>query len=368
MDLIVSGTRLHLRNVPKAQPFQEVGLFCGQGRVVVLNLFCSSFAILLYFLLCVLCVSGDGFVGVGVGFMEVQGRAKGERLVAELADKPVELADTASEVCLTPDLCNVRKLLAGEVDEGQVIEAGGDGGVVLDERAATGVLGKELMDARVVTQQTAVSSERKAAGITPEGGVRMRVHVSIQIQSGAAGLEADGTRQKLLLRASARRRLLGRRILHHLLGGRLLSVLLLEALPPLHGWTAAFGGGGGADGEQTAGRVLLVDLHVSVHVAVGGEGLAADVAFVGPLAAVDQHVSVERRGRAQALPADAAGVVRRSGVGVVLSDVHGQLMLCLTALVTQWTKISRAVVFGVLVASCVAAGRGSHGRREGLAR
>lgn len=105
----------------------------------------------------------------------------------------------------------------------------------------------------------------------------MGVHVSIQIQSGAAGLEADGTGQKLLLRASARRRcLLSRGVLHHLntdalvtplnqtnpflktgfdgvpfylLGGWLLSALLLEALPPLHRWTAAFGGGGGADGE-----------------------------------------------------------------------------------------------------------------------
>lgn len=65
-----------------------------------------------------------------------------------------------------------------------------------------------------------------------------------------------------------------------------------------------------------------------MHVAVGGEGLAADVAFVGPLAAVDQHVSVERRGRAQAFPADAAGVIRRSGVGVVLRDVrHAQSYL-----------------------------------------
>lgn len=49
----------------------------------------------------------------------------------------------------------------------------------------------------------------------------------------------------------------------YLLVGRLLSVLLLEALPPLHGWTAAFGGRGGADGEQAAGWVLLVNLHVS---------------------------------------------------------------------------------------------------------
>lgn len=60
------------------------------------------------------------------------------------------------------------ELLAGEVDEGQVVEAGGDGGVVLDEGPAAGILGEELMNTCVVTQQAAVSSERKAAEITPE--------------------------------------------------------------------------------------------------------------------------------------------------------------------------------------------------------
>lgn len=59
-------------------------------------------------------------------------------------------------------------------------------------------------------------------------------------------------------------------------------------------------------------------MRVPVHVAVGGEGLPTDVALVGSLPAVDQHVSVQRGGRAQALPTDAAGVVRRSGVSVVL--------------------------------------------------
>lgn len=59
---------------------------------------------------------------------------------------------------------------------------------------------------------------------------------------------------------------------------------------------------------------------VPVHVAVGGERLSTDATFVRPLPAVDQHVPVERRGRAQALPTDAAGVVRRSGVGVVLQE------------------------------------------------
>lgn len=109
----------------------------------------------------------------------------------------MELTDASSEIRLTPDLegkkngvktlnpdifiqeaihgntvmdehlCNVRKLLAGEVNEGQVIEAGGDRGVALDERAAAGVLGEELMNPRIVTQQTTVGSERKAAEITP---------------------------------------------------------------------------------------------------------------------------------------------------------------------------------------------------------
>lgn len=59
------------------------------------------------------------------------------------------------------------KLLAGEVDEGQVVEAGGDGGVVLDEGAPAGVLREQLVDPRVVTQQTAVGSERQAAEVTP---------------------------------------------------------------------------------------------------------------------------------------------------------------------------------------------------------
>jgi len=57
---------------------------------------------------------------------------------------------------------------------------------------------------------------------------------------------------------------------------------------------------------------------VPVHVAVGGEGLSTDVALVGSLPAVHQHVSVQRRGRAQTFTTDAAGVVRRSGVSIVL--------------------------------------------------
>lgn len=59
------------------------------------------------------------------------------------------------------------KLFAGEVDESQVIEAGGNGGVALDEWAPIGVLRKELVDPCIVTQQTTVGSERQAAEVTP---------------------------------------------------------------------------------------------------------------------------------------------------------------------------------------------------------
>lgn len=64
-------------------------------------------------------------------------------------------------------LCNMSKLLAGEVDEGQVVEAGGDGRVVLDEGAAVQVLRKDLMNPCIVAQQTSVGSERKTAEIAP---------------------------------------------------------------------------------------------------------------------------------------------------------------------------------------------------------
>lgn len=60
--------------------------------------------------------------------------------------------------------------------------------------------------------------KKKDGGLkaVPEGGVRVGVHVRVQIQSGAAGLEADGTGQKLLLRAAARHCLVGRRVGRHL--------------------------------------------------------------------------------------------------------------------------------------------------------
>lgn len=69
------------------------------------------------------------------------------------------------------------KLLAGEVDEGQVVEAGGDGGVVLDEGPAAGILGEDLMNACVMAQHAAVGSERKAAEITP--GKHTQEHFNI---------------------------------------------------------------------------------------------------------------------------------------------------------------------------------------------
>lgn len=51
----------------------------------------------------------------------------------------------------------------------------------------------------------------------------------------------------------------------HLLGGWLLAVLVLLALAPLDRRTAALGGRRRADGQEAAGGVLLVNLHVSAH-------------------------------------------------------------------------------------------------------
>lgn len=64
----------------------------------------------------------------------------------------------------------MRELVAGEVDEGQVVEAGGDGGVVLDEGPPAGVQGEELMHGSVVAQQAAVRPERQAAQVAPGQG------------------------------------------------------------------------------------------------------------------------------------------------------------------------------------------------------
>lgn len=100
-------SKAYFRNVLKTQDFQEAGLLRGQVfflvilTVVLTAVFCSSILCLdLHFL----CVSGGRFVRVGGGFMEFQGRAKGERLVAAIADEPMELTDTATKICLTPDL------------------------------------------------------------------------------------------------------------------------------------------------------------------------------------------------------------------------------------------------------------------------
>lgn len=59
------------------------------------------------------------------------------------------------------------KLPTGEVGEAQVVEAGGDGGVVLDERPSHRVPGELLVDQRVVAQQASVRAEGDAADITP---------------------------------------------------------------------------------------------------------------------------------------------------------------------------------------------------------
>lgn len=57
--------------------------------------------------------------------------------------------------------------MAGEVNEGQVVEARGDGGVVLDEGPSAGVYGQLLVNASVVPQQATVGPEGEAAQVTP---------------------------------------------------------------------------------------------------------------------------------------------------------------------------------------------------------
>lgn len=70
-----------------------------------------------------------------------------------------------------------------------------------------------------------------------------------------------------------------------------------------------------------------MNLHMSVHVPIGGERLATHCTLVRPLARVHQHVTIQGAGRAQRLPTDTACVVSSSRVCVVLTDVHGQLVL-----------------------------------------
>lgn len=59
--------------------------------------------------------------------------------------------------------------MAGEVDEGQVVKAQGDGGVVLDEGPSGGVGRQQLVDDGVVAEQTPVRTESEAALVTPVG-------------------------------------------------------------------------------------------------------------------------------------------------------------------------------------------------------
>ncbi len=42
--------------------------------------------------------------------MQVQGRAERESLVTAITDEPVELADAATEICLTPHLSGKKEL------------------------------------------------------------------------------------------------------------------------------------------------------------------------------------------------------------------------------------------------------------------
>lgn len=107
-------SKAYRRDVLKTQHFQEAGLFRGQDfllniLIVLLNaVFFSS--ILFSYLHVFLRGSGGGFgFGVGGGFMEVKGRTKGERLVTAVTNKPVELADAATKVGLTPNLNEDRK-------------------------------------------------------------------------------------------------------------------------------------------------------------------------------------------------------------------------------------------------------------------
>lgn len=95
------GPKPHLGNVLKAQRLEEAGLLRGQDFLLsILTVALSSSG--LFGLL--LGAGGRGFVRVGNGFMEVQSRTKRERLIAAVADEPVEFTDATTKVCLTPDL------------------------------------------------------------------------------------------------------------------------------------------------------------------------------------------------------------------------------------------------------------------------
>ena len=59
------------------------------------------------------------------------------------------------------------KLPTGEVGEAQVMEAGGDGRVVLDERPSQRVPGELPVDQCIVAQQAAVCAKGDAADVAP---------------------------------------------------------------------------------------------------------------------------------------------------------------------------------------------------------
>lgn len=84
----------------KSKTLQEAGLLRGQDRFNIHAGFCRSSLNLLLRLL--------GVVGrrvrMGGGVVQVQRRAKRERLVARVADEPMELTDAPTKVRLAPHL------------------------------------------------------------------------------------------------------------------------------------------------------------------------------------------------------------------------------------------------------------------------
>lgn len=69
-----------------------------------------------------------------------------------------------------PNLGNLRKLVAGKVDESQIAETERHRGVALDEGSPRGVGGELLMDDGVVAQEASMGAEGDAAQVTPVAG------------------------------------------------------------------------------------------------------------------------------------------------------------------------------------------------------